>query len=124
MKRHSPLLAFVKSNLPKVDTPIIMKDATLNQPPITDEQYQAEAEILLAQIRALHEESKGYDEQIEVLRRSTRANLDALEAMLNPMKQSREEILRQRDEELHERDERIAQLERELGLDSKTNRLK
>jgi len=124
MKRHSPLLAFVKSNSPKVDTPIIMKDATLNQPPITDEQYQAEAEILLAQIRALHEESKGYDEQIEVLRRSTRANLDALEAMLNPMKQSREEILRQRDEELHERDERIAQLERELGLDSKTNRLK
>lgn len=100
-----------------------MKDATLN-PPMTDEQYQAEAESLLAQIRALHEESKGYDEQIAELRRSTRANLDAIEAKLNPMRQSQEELLRQREEELRERDERIAQLERELGLDSKTNRLK
>jgi len=101
-----------------------MKDTTLNPPTMTDEQYQAETESLLAQIRALHEESKGYDEQIAGLRRSTRANLDAMEAMLNPMKQSREEVLRQCDGELRVRDERIAQLERELGLGSKTNRLK
>lgn len=100
-----------------------MKDAALDTL-MTDEQYQAEAESLLVQIRALHEESKGYDEQIAELRRSTRANLDAIEAKLNPMRQSQEELLRQREEELRERDERIAQLERELGLDSKTNRLK
>lgn len=94
-----------------------MKDATL-ETPMTDEQYQAEAENLLAQMRLMREQIQRDDEVIEQYKRQTRVTLDHIEAMLNPKKQSREEILRQRDEELRVRDERIAQLKRELGLRS------
>ena len=63
-----------------------MKDATLNAPVITDEQYQAEIESLLAQMRLMREQIRRDDAVIEQYKASTRANLDAIRADLNAMR--------------------------------------
>ncbi len=56
---------------------------------MTDEQYQTEAESLLAQSRLLREQIKRDDEIIERYQASTRANLDAIRADLNAMRSAR-----------------------------------
>jgi len=66
-----------------------MKDATLNPPAMTDEQYQAEVEILLVQMRLMREQIRRDDAVIEQHKASTRANLDAIRADLNAMRSQR-----------------------------------
>jgi len=52
---------------------------------MTDEQYQAEAESLLAQMRLMREQIQRDDAVIEQYKRQTRTTLDHIEAMLNRM---------------------------------------
>jgi len=80
MERHNSLLAPVESDAPKVDTPIVMKDATID-PPMTDEQYQAEAESLFAQMRLMNDQSEREWTRIEQLRAETQRALTRMEAI-------------------------------------------
>lgn len=71
--------------MPKPHTPSDMKDATLN-PTMTDEQYQAEAESLLAQMRLMNDQSEREWTRIEQLRAETQRALARMEAIVARLK--------------------------------------
>lgn len=74
--------ALVELKASTVDTLLEMTEATLDQPVMTDKEYEAEAENWLTQIRLLNEQSNREWTRIEQLRAESQTTLTRMEATL------------------------------------------